>query len=359
MVTHILHRLFSAFGRVIIFGCACIVYYICHTPDKEERQFNMILVTGAVGFVGRYVVRQLMAEGLPVRCLLPEYQSRRLPWHDEPGGVPEIVVGTLLDDEAVFKAVTGVHTIIHLASAQWWGRQRDLERVEIAGTRNLIAIARSARVGRIITLSHLGAASSSAYLLHRIKGQVEELVRNSGLAYTILRTGIIFGEDDVFINHIAMMLRMNPFFFLMPGQGEIVLHPIYIDDLVKAIGRSLESIDAIDKTLEIGGLEYVTLEDLLFTVMRVTGMQRFIIPVPPYLLRWITIVYDRLLPRTLMTPQWLDILATNRTAGLGNMYDYFRFQPRRFEDTLLTYLPRQRHFWRVLRHTFRRRPRGL
>jgi NADH dehydrogenase len=300
-----------------------------------------------------------MAAELPVRVLLTTHEQRRLPWDAKHPHAPTIITGHVLDEEALFKAVTGAHTIIHLASAQWWGRARDLERVEISGTRNLISVARSARVGRIVYLSHLGAAPSSGYTLHRIKGQVEELIRNSGLAYTIIRSGVVFGVEDAFINHIVWMLRANPFFFLMPGQGETIIHPIYIDDLVKAVYLSLESIEAIDRVYEIGGLEYTTLEDLLLTIMRVAGLPRLLIPTAPYLLRWSAWVYGRILPRTLMTTQWLDILATNRTANLGNLYQYFGFQPRRFEDTLLTYLPKQRYFLGWLRYSFRRRPRRI
>ena len=318
---------------------------------------RMILVTGATGFIGRHFIARLLDEGRPVRCLLPPH--RQIPWDTTADNAPEIIVGTLMDDEVLFRAVSGVHAIIHLESAQWWGRTRDLERVEIVGTRNLISAARSARIGRIITLSHLGAEPASAYTLLRIKGAVEEMLKASGLAYTIIRSGLAFGEDDAFINHIAMMLRANPFFFLMPGQGEIVLHPIYIDDLVKALYRSLEQVDVVDELIEIGGAEYTTLHDLIRTVMRVTGMQRFIVPVPPYLLRWIVAVYSRVLPRSLMTSQWLDILATNHTASLGNTYNTFGFHPRRFEDTLLTYLPQRRHLWQLLRYSFRRRPRGI
>ena len=153
------------------------------------------------------------------------------------------------------------------------------------------------------------------------------------------------------------MLRVNPILFLMPGGGDVVLHPIYIDDLVEAIYRSLSLMRLVDATVEIGGAEYVSLGDLMRTVMRVTGMRRLILHMPPYLLRWITGVYSRLLPRSLMTSQWLDILAANRTAPLGNTFDYFGFQPRRFEETLLTYLPERRHFVGWLRDTFRRRPR--
>ncbi|MFN8374629.1 MAG: NAD-dependent epimerase/dehydratase family protein [Anaerolineae bacterium] len=315
----------------------------------------MILVTGATGFVGRHLVSRLLEEGYQVRLLLPEYKLQDMGWENPPPVIP----GTVLDEEAVFKAVTGVHTVIHLENAQWWGRLRDLERIEVAGTRNLISAARAARVGRIIALSHLGAAPSSAYNLLRIKGMVEDAIRSSGIAYTIIRSGVIFGPDDSFINHIAMQMAANPLFFLMPGRGEVVLHPLYINDVIEALVRTLELIDTVDTVQEIGGAEYITLDDLLRTIMRVTGMPRLIVPTPPYLLRWLTAIWQQFLPRSLITAQWLDILATNRAAKLGTIINTFGFQPHRLEDTLLTYMPQQNYGVQLFRHAFRRRPRRI
>ncbi len=226
-----------------------------------------------------------------MRCLITPGETDALPWEDG----PELVEGTLLDEDVLFKAVTGVHVIFHLANAQWWGRPRELERIELVGTRNLIVAARAARVGRIISLSHLGAAPSSAYPLLQIKGLVEETIRDSGLAYTIIRSALVFGEDDSFLNHIAMTLRANPVFFLMPGRGEVVLQPIYIDDLIEVLLRSLERLEVVDTLVEIGGPEYITLQDLIRTIMRVTRMSRLIIPVPPYILRWTSAIYSRIL----------------------------------------------------------------
>lgn len=317
----------------------------------------MILVTGATGLVGRHLVRRLMHAAVPLRCLLAEGQLRELPWDAASAHAPEIIVGSLLDDEAIFRAVSGCHVVIHLSNAMWWGGQRELDRLERVGTSNLVAAARASRVGRIITLSQLGASPSSAYTLHRAKGQVEDLLRNSGVAYTIIRSGIVYGPEDAFVNHIAGMLRLNPLFFFLPGRGEVVLHPIYIDDLVEAIYRSLSRVRLVDATVEIGGAEYMSLLDLVRTVMRVAGMRRVIVPVPPYLLRATTGVYSLLLPRTLMTSQWLDILAANRAAPLSGVFDYFGFLPRRFEETLLGYLPRRQHLRSALRASFRRRPR--
>jgi NADH dehydrogenase len=314
----------------------------------------MILITGATGFIGRHVVARLVADGRRVRVLLPTGVKPLPAWGEQ----VEVISGGMSDDETLFRAVSGAHVIIHLANAQWWGRRRDLERVELEGTRALIAAARAARVGRMITLSHLGAAPSSAYPLLRVKGMVEETIRSSGLAYTILRSGIVFGAEDAFINHIAMQLTSTPFVFLMPGRGEIALHPLHIDDLVTAIVCALERPATIDQTIEIGGPEYITLEDLLFTIMRVAGIARTIVPVPPYVLRWIIGIYARIMPRALITEQWLDLLATNRTARIGNLYQHFGFQPRRLEDTLITYMRGQSYWRRALRYSFRRRPRA-
>jgi NADH dehydrogenase len=301
----------------------------------------MILVTGGTGFVGRHLVSELLAQGLP--------------WPDP----PEVVIGNILDEEALFRAATGAHVIIHLENAFWWGRSRDLERIELSGTRALITAARAARVGRILTLSQLGATPASAYPLLRVKGQAEDAIRNSGLAWTILRPGLTFGEDDAFFNHLAMLLRANPFVFFLPGRGEVVLHPLYVGDLVKAIIGCLDRMDTVDSLIELGGPEYITLSDLIRTIMRVSGASRSVIHIPPYLMRWASRAFGLVLRRNMITEQWLDVTAANRTARIGAIYQTFEIRPQRLEDTLTTYMRRRGYSRALLRYSFRRRPRLL
>lgn len=317
----------------------------------------MILVTGATGFVGRHLVAQLLAQGWPLRCLVPPGRDvTRL----APAGLPapELAGGHLLDEEALFRAVTGIHVVFHLAGAQWWGRTRDLQRYELAGARNLVRAARAARVGRIITLSHLGAARESAWPLLRVKGLVEEIIRQSGLAWTIVRSGLIFGEEDSFINALALSLRANPLFFLLPGRGEVSLQPIHIDDLVSALANCLQRLSLVDARVEIGGPEYISLRDLMHTLMRVWHMPRLLIPVAPWLLRRMAVLYSRLLPRVMLTPQLLDLLAVSRVTQIGNAWNHFGVRPRRLEDNLSGW--QRRHGWsELLRASLRPRPRGV
>lgn len=311
----------------------------------------MILVTGARGFVGRELVPYLVEAGWPVRILVRPRRRRRIDW---PEGV-EVLEGALEDEASLHQAMQRAHTVIHLASAQWWGTRRDLERVDVDGTRRVIAAARAARIGRLFYISQLGAEPASAYNLLRVKGQVEGLIRSSGLSYTIMRSGVLFGPEDRFVNGVAMLLRTNPFFYFQPGEGENLLHPLYVGDLVKALTNSLERIELVDATIEIGGAEYVSYNEMIRTVMRVSGMQRMIVPLPPYMLRTMNNVVSRLSPRWPMTQQWLDILAGNRTAKLGNLFDYCGVRPVRFEDTLLTYMPQRRYLPELVRFMLTRR----
>ncbi|HVO70788.1 MAG TPA: NAD(P)H-binding protein [Aggregatilineaceae bacterium] len=313
----------------------------------------MILITGASGLVGRQLVEQLTAARWPVRVYVPPRRGGRPPHIAWLEGV-ELVAGGLDDEQGLHQAMQGVHTVFHLASAQWWGNRRDLEQVDVQGTRNVVAASRAARIGRLYYLSQLGAEPSSAYTLLRIKGQVEALIRNSGIAYTIVRCGVIFGPDDRFVNGIAMLLRTNPLVFFQPGDGQSLLHPLYVSDLVRALQNSLESIDLVDQTIEIGGAEYITYNEMIRTVMRVSGAKRIIVSLPPYVLRNLNRTVTQVARRWPMTPQWFDILASNRTAKLGNLYDYCGVRPVRFEDTLLTYMPRRHYLAELLRFMSRR-----
>jgi uncharacterized protein YbjT (DUF2867 family) len=316
----------------------------------------MILVTGATGFVGRALVDRLQGTGHQVRVLIPARARPVESWTAGDNPV-DIVRGSIYLAPNLHQAMIGVHTVYHLAGAQWWGRRRDLEQIDLKGTNSVITAARAARIGRLIVVTHLGASPSSGYTLLKIKGQVEEAVKSSGLAYTIFRSGVVFGPDDSFVNGIAMLLRANPLVFLQPGQGEGLLHPIFVDDLVEALVRSLEHLDTVDQVLSVGGPEYITFNELVRTVMRVTRARRALVPMPPYLIRALSNLVTRFVPYWPMTQQWLDLLASNRTAPMGTLFEYFQLQPARFEDTIVKYMRGRRYGPALVRTLLRRRPR--
>ncbi len=321
----------------------------------------MILVTSPLGFIGRDLVTRLVENGWPVRIYLPDPRHGSLPWpatgteSDGDGGAAvEVAYGSIFDAEALHLAMSGVHTVFHLSTAQWWGSWRDLQEIDVEGTRRVVDAARSQRIGRLNVMSFLGADKASAYTLLRVKGELEEVVINSGIPYTVFRSGIIFGPRDRFINGIAMLLAMSPFVYLMPGDSDALIHPLYIGDLVEGMARSMELIHTVDAVLKVGGPEYLTLEQMVRTIMRVINSPHFLIKLRPYQIRMMARWSQRLLPGSVVSTQWFDLVTANHTADLNNMSHIFNIQPARFEDTLLTYMPGRHYRWEFLKTIFRR-----
>lgn len=266
-----------------------------------------------------------------MRCLIqPSKVSPRLPRE-----VPvQVAVSAVTDFRGVRAAMVGVDTLIHLASAEWRGWRGNMEKVDVEGTQKVLEAAKEVGVGRILYISHLGAEKASAFEVHRIKGRVEDLIRNSGLPYTILRTALLYGEEDRFINGLAMALATVPSIFFMPSDGRTLLQPLWVEDLVTCIEWSLDDLTTVNQTISIGGPEFLTFEQIVKMVMGMTRMNRTIVNVGIPYLRWGARMLEAFLPRSPLNVHWLDYLAVNRICELVSVPRYFGLKPARFEQTI-------------------------
>ncbi|MHC1741280.1 MAG: SDR family oxidoreductase [Anaerolineaceae bacterium] len=291
----------------------------------------MILITGGTGFIGQHLVPALVESGQRVRLLLrPSIESPRIPR----GVSVEVAVSSFNDLRGIRAAMKDVDTVFHLAGAERYGSQGNLNEVDIQGTKAIAQAAKDAKVSRLFMLSHLGANRSSAFPVLKAKAIAENWVMDSGVPYTIFRTDAVYGAGDQFTVPIKDLLSRSPGVFLLPGQGENVLQPLWINDLITTLVLALEDSKMINRLYSIGGIEILSYREIVKTIMLRLKLHRLLVPFPLGYLRRLTLWVDTIDRKFPISTFWLDTLAENRTATIDLLPREFGVMPARFHQML-------------------------
>jgi NADH dehydrogenase len=290
----------------------------------------MILVTGATGLVGRRLVTRLTAQGEVVCLIRPGPRVRQF----EAGVSMQVVSADVDNLPALRLAMHGVHTIVHLAAISRPNRRHSIDAVNVGGTQNVIEAAQETGVKRIVYVSLIGADVHSAYPYLRSKGLAEEVIRESGLDYTIVRSSSVYGDGDDWTSAMAMGMHALPFIFPIPGDGRSRLQPIGADDLVECLSRSMYDRSKYNCTMEIGGPQVFTFNDIVMEIMRATGLKRRRYHMREPLARAFSRICERIMARPPFSEANIDLLSIDRTTTLDSVSYHFGFQPARFADSI-------------------------
>lgn len=287
----------------------------------------MILVTGGTGFIGSALVRQLASSGYPVRLLIhPSKYSPKIPKK-----IPlEVALAGFNDERGIRAALKDVDYIYHLAGAEQLGSRADLLRVDIEGTRILAKMAAEMHIERFVYLSHLGANRASAFPVLKAKGIAESVIKNESLNFTIIRSAIVFGENDHFTSNLRSLINIAPGFLFVPGKGDSLLQPIWINDLITCLTWTIDLQDTNNQILEIGGPEYLSIKDVMLTIMKITGKKREILEMNPVYMHLLTEFLENFSKKFPTSVFWLDYLSENRICSLDSLTNHFKIKPARF-----------------------------
>ena len=216
----------------------------------------MILVVGATGQLGGTIAHMLLGRERRVRVLVRPGSD----YSDLVAAGAEAVTGDLKDRASLTRACQGVDAVITTANATARGEDDTIESVDRVGNRNLIDAAAAAGVGRFVFISALGANPDHPMALLRAKGETEQYLRDSAMAWTVL-------QPNLFLDKLPMAVVGGPALAGQPvtllGEGRRMHSMVAMRDAAAYAVAALDRTDAANQTLVIGGPQAVSWRDIV------------------------------------------------------------------------------------------------
>lgn len=298
------------------------------------------LVTGGTGFAGAAAVRELARRGEAVAVCSRDAATIASRF---PGVTVEARQGDVRDAASLEHAFAGVDTVINCVqfpNSPIENRRKGwtFEQVDFEGTVNQVQAAKQAGVRRFVYLSGAGADLAAAQHWFVFKARAEQAVRESGLAFVIIRPTWLFGPEDVSLNRFVGFARRLPFVPTF-GDGSQPMQPLFIDDLGRILADAATNAAADGLTLEAGGPERLSMDDVIRTALDVAGKRRPILHQPVALGKLMASALQ-LLPGPPLTPDAIDFITHEAVADNAELERVLSPRLTPLRDGLATYLGR-------------------
>ena len=237
-------------------------------------------VTGAFGYSGRYIARRLFCAGKVVRTLTNSPDRTGEFQEQLRGGQLQVFPLSFDHPERLAESLQDVSVLYNT----YWVRfnHRNFKHsIAVENTLKLFEAAKKAGVKRIVHTSITNPQPDSPLEYFSGKAVLERALIESGIAYTILRPTVLFGDEDILINNIAWMLRRFPVFGVF-GDGQYRLQPVYVDDFASlAIQGGTSSDNAIINAI---GPETFSYRELVATMAQIIrGKKLPMVSIPDHL----------------------------------------------------------------------------
>jgi len=302
--------------------------------DVAVSPSRRVLVTGASGFIASHLLPRLVSRGHRVRAM---WRGREGPGRRSAPGV-EWLEADVTKRGTLAPAAFECDVVVHLAGCSSSESGASVERVNVAGTRNILSAALEAKVARFVYVSALGA-SPAAGAYFRSRFEAEDAVMASGLEYVILRPSVVYGPSDHFVSAILRLLNGLPVFPML-GNGTFRLQPLAVEDMVDALTQCVERADVEGGFYELAGPDRISFTEIVRIIGDVAGCRRPILPLPGGLASLAARLIRTVGFPTPITRDQLDVLRWGSvlSGSLNPLRTVFRVKPLPFRDAVEDYL---------------------
>lgn len=265
-----------------------------------------VAITGGTGFVGRHLARELVARGHEVVLIARGLDRRDLSAYEIPN--TRFFATDLSDADELARAFAACGAVAHCGGINREIGKQTYQRVHVEGTRNVVEAARRAGVGKVTLLSFLRARPNCGSGYHESKWAAEEIVRHSGIDYTIFKAGVIYGRGDHMLDHLSHALHTFPIFGLV-GFADKPVRPLAVEDLAGVLVAALTEGRLSRQTVAIMGPEQMALSEAVKRVGRVLGRRPLYVPLPIAFHRLLAVVFEATMKIPLVSLAQVRILS--------------------------------------------------
>ena len=251
------------------------------------------VVTGAFGYSGAAIARELLTAGHQVRTLTGH------PGRAPAGSAIDARPLDFADADGLERDLRGAHT---LYNTYWvrFGRGSATHATAVANSRVLFAAAARAGIQRIVHVSITHADPASPYPYFSGKAAVEAHLRDLGVPYAIARPAILYGGQGVLLNNIAWLLRRLPV-FAVGGRGDYRIRPIHVDDLARLCLQLAGQPGSA--TVDAVGPDSLPFRDLVLAIRTAVGSRALVVPAPGWTIPPLSAALGTALHDVLLTPE--------------------------------------------------------
>jgi len=293
----------------------------------------LIFIAGASGFVGGHLLDHLVRKGHTARCLARSESVRE----SLSARGAEVVIGDITTPEKIDGILRPDDFVIHLVGIISEKGDATFDAIHIKGTTNLVTEAKRAGVRHFFYQSALGADRNSWSGYLRSKAEAEEIVKQSGLGYTIFRPSLIIGPWDGFTRKIMDMVKISPV-LPIPGEGKARFQPVYIKDWLGCMEKVIANPGSYISTYEIGGPEHLTYRELVEKMSKAMGQNRPAIVIPMGLMKFGASIFEKLLSSPPVSSDQLKLLQEDNISDPKSIEKNFGFLPVKYEEALKEFI---------------------
>ena len=233
---------------------------------------KIILVLGANGFLGRFVIERMLIEGYQIRVLtggaadwqdnmISEYRSKGI----------DVRIGDIFSNQVLEKAVDGVGGIVNLVGSFKATSDVSFEQLHVDLVKRLLDFGTKAGAQRFVQVSCLGTSHETDCAYYTTKKEAEKIVESSNYFWTIFRPSYLFGERFPLLNLLAPLLKFKLFLPVI-GSGTNTIQPVYVGDVANCISQSVFDLKTVGQSYELVGPDEFTITELLEKVRGELGI---------------------------------------------------------------------------------------